>query len=160
MAEAERQLAEASESAATSPPPVPSRAHSSPSTLCSSKRPSLSGLLTPRSRRFSHDPRSSSADSQTEFGGLSDRDSRRQRRRSHGGGSDQQVLLSVPTNINGRLGRLTATKLTITPTTLLYGRYEIELDNIREAVRQRCRMDTCGMPANRPARAAPYYVEC
>lgn len=44
------------------------------------------------------------------------------------------ALLSVPANVNGRLGVQTNTMLTITENCILYGRYEIDLATVEAAV--------------------------
>ena len=59
----------------------------------------------------------------------------RPRSRSLPSGSGLQPLLKVTAGINGRLGLATSTTLTITKATLVYGRYEVPLEEIEQAVR-------------------------
>ena len=68
------------------------------------------------------------------------------RRKSNGRTPAAPVLLSVPASINGWMGVSTTTMLQITETTLLYGRYEINLEAIESAVRGRMRSETRGPP--------------
>lgn len=48
--------------------------------------------------------------------------------------ANQPPLLQLSAGINGRLGLATSTILTITSTTLAYGRYEVPLEEIEQAV--------------------------
>ena len=49
--------------------------------------------------------------------------------------SQPEPLLQVTAGVNGRLGLATSTTITITETTISYGRYEIPLEEIEQAVR-------------------------